>query len=463
MKQKSLIILLAGLTLVGCANNPFSSYKNTADNRLNKIYNGNDIMAAMQAESSQDVLFNMEYGSLLRLNQNYESSNLYFTKAQNSIDIWVASWANTTAGQISTAATSMLINDNANDYEPRGYEKTFLTTLHALNHVDLNNYDNARIEIKRMYQVEQATQNYNQVLYNQEQAEAQKQSQDKTQNYLYKQIVQKYDFKDVNSSQVLALKNSYQNAFSHYLAGFIFEALNEPSLARPGYVKAGQLTPTNTLVQQSIDNIDKNVRPKAGQTDLLIVEEVGHAPQIKSKEIHIPINLNLVGTQSSCVNMINVFYPTLIMDKNNQASYNFSFDNQNITPFAMTDVDLMAARSIHDEVPHIISRNITAAVRNIALSQASCSAGGSLGTLLSIGTSLGGVLLDTADERNWILLPSKINIARTKVTYGKHTVTVNINGVDHSKQITLNQPYQIITFRVIGNQVLFDTQRSMLN
>ncbi len=463
MKQKSLITLLAGLTLVGCANNPLSSYKNTADNRLNKVYNSNNIMDAMKAESSSDILYNMEYGSLLRLNQNYESSNLYFTRAQNSINAWVASWENTTAGQISNTATAMIINDNANNYDPRGYEKTFLTTLHALNHVDLNNYDNARIEIKRMYQVEQATQNYNQVLYNQAQIEAQNQSKDKTQNYLYQQIVQKYNFNDINSPQVLALKNSYQNAFSHYLAGFIFEALNEPSLARPGYVKAGQLTPTNMLVQQSIDNIDKHIRPKAGQTDLLIVEEVGHAPQIKSNEIHVPINLNLVGTPNGCLNMINVFYPTLIIDKKNNTSYNFSLDNQNITPVTMTDVDLMAARSIHDEVPHIIARNITAAVRNIALAQASCSAGGSIGALLNIGTSIGGVLLDKADERNWTLLPSKINISRTTLNYGKHTISLNINGMTYNQIINLNQPYQIITLRILGNRVLFDTQSSMLN
>lgn len=463
MKQKSLITLLAGLTLVGCANNPLSSYKNTADNRLNKVYNSNNIMDAMKAESSSDILYNMEYGSLLRLNQNYESSNLYFTRAQNSINAWVASWENTTAGQISNTATAMIINDNANNYDPRGYEKTFLTTLHALNHVDLNNYDNARIEIKRMYQVEQATQNYNQVLYNQAQIEAQNQSKDKTQNYLYQQIIQKYNFNDINSPQVLALKNSYQNAFSHYLAGFIFEALNEPSLARPGYVKAGQLTPTNMLVQQSIDNIDKNIRPKAGQTDLLIVEEVGHAPQIKSNEIHVPINLNLVGTPNGCLNMINVFYPTLIIDKKNNTSYNFSLDNQNITPVTMTDVDLMAARSIHDEVPHIIARNITAAVRNIALAQASCSAGGSIGALLNIGTSIGGVLLDKADERNWTLLPSKINISRTTLNYGKHTISLNINGMTYNQIINLNQPYQIITLRILGNRVLFDTQSSMLN
>lgn len=462
MQKKLVLTLLSTLSLIGCANNPFSSYKNASDERLSKIYAGN-IESAMLAESTSDVLFNMEYGSLLRIRQNYESSNFYFDRAQNSINTWVYSWTNTTGGQITKTASSMLINDNVNDYEPRGYEKTFLTTLHALNQVDLNNLNNARVEIQRMYQVEQSIQNYNQYMYNQAQIEAQKQSKDKTESYLYQQITQKYNFKDINSPQVLALKNSYQNAFSHYLAGFIFEALNEPSLARPGYVKAGQLNPTNTLIQQSINNIDKNVRPKTGYTDLLIVEEVGHAPQIKSNQINVPINLNLIGTQNSCINMINVFYPTMVIDKNNLASYNYSIDNKETSPLPMTDVNLMVAKSISDETSHIISRNIAAAIRNIATAQASCAAGGGMGALLNLGTAIGSTFIDKADERNWNLLPSKVNINRATLAYGKHNITVTVNGINYSKEITLDKPYQIITFRIIGNQVFFNPQRSMLN
>lgn len=461
MKHKTLILSALITSLVGCANNPVSSYKSKTDARLNNIYSGN-LGTAMEAESTTDVLFNMEYGSLLRMNQRYESSNLYFTRAQSSIDTWAASWANTTAGKVSTSATAMLLNDNVNDYEPRGYEKSFLTTYHALNHVDLDNLDNARIEIKRMYQIEQAIQNYNQYLYNQASADAQKQSKDKTEDYLTKQIVKNFDFKDVNSPEVLALKNSYQNAFGHYLAGFIFEALGEPSLARPGYVKAGQLNPTNKLIQQSITNIDKKVRPKTGYTDLLIVEETGHAPQIKSNEVHVPIDLNLVGTKNSCVNMINVFYPSLIIDKTNQATYSYTLDNSMVQPLPMVNTNLMAARAIKDNTSYIITRNVAAAVRNIATSQAACSTGGGLGTLLSVGTSVGGALLDKVDERSWALLPAQININRQTLAYGTHTIKVVVNGVTYTKEIQLNKPYQILTFRVIGNQVLFNPQNSML-
>ncbi|MBX9597456.1 MAG: hypothetical protein K2X04_02635 [Burkholderiales bacterium] len=462
---QNLILTTAAISLCSCASNPFSSYKSTSDTTLHKIYSG-QLPMAMEAESTSDPLYNMEYGSLLRMDQNYSQSNYYFSLAQQSMDVWANSWMSTTGGQLSNTALSMLVNDNATEYQPRGYERSFVTTYHALNHLDLNNWQNARVEIKRMYQIEQATENYNQALYNQEAQEFQKVKQDSQQNYLSTQILKKYNFTDINTPQVLALKNSYQNAFSHYLAGFVFEALNEPSLSRPGYVKAGQLNPNNTLIQQSIDNIDSNTRSKKGTTDLLIVEEIGHAPQIKSEEVHVPINLNFSASQNnqqSCINMIDVFYPRLIMDQMNTTPYAFSLDNTNYNPMLMVDVNLMVARSIRDQTPHIIARNVAAAVRNIATSQAACTAGnngGSLGTILSLGASLGGMLLDRADERTWTLLPSKIYINRVNnLAYGEHKITVNLNGVPHIQTITLNQPYQIVTFRVIGSQIIFNLQR----
>ncbi|MSP52664.1 MAG: hypothetical protein EXR81_00230 [Gammaproteobacteria bacterium] len=457
-----LLIALATLLLASCASNPFSSYKSTSDQRLEKIYAG-DPKSAMSAKETPDILYNMEYGMLLRLDQQYPPSNIYFGRAQQVMDIWANSWLSTTSGELSLAATSMLLNDNANAYQPRGYEKSFLATYYALNFVDLNSFDNARVEIKKMYELEQATQNYNQVLYNQTKIESEKQSHDRAANYLHQQILQKYDFSDINSSKVLALKNSYQNAFSHYLAGFVFEALNEPSLSRPGYMKAGQLSPTNSLIQKSIDNLDNGMHPKPSTSDLLLVEEVGHAPQIESQQVTIFLNMNFIDPKKNCVNTINIFFPKLIPDQNNDAIYSYQLDDQQLTPVPMADVNLMAARALKDETPHLIARNIAAALRNVTAAQLSCSSSNDqLGMILNIGAAITGILLDKADERILTLLPSKININRLNLPYGQHTVTVRVNGQTYTQQITLNQPYQILAFRIMGNQVFFNTQQSMV-
>lgn len=103
-------------------NSPFNSYKDTSDQQFSKIYNG-QLPAAMDAKNTPDTLYNMEYGILLRINQQYDQSNIYFGRAQQVMDIWANSWASTTSGQLSADAAAMLLNDNVNDYQPRGYEK----------------------------------------------------------------------------------------------------------------------------------------------------------------------------------------------------------------------------------------------------------------------------------------------------------------------------------------------------
>jgi hypothetical protein len=458
-----LLIVLSVLLLTGCASNPLSSYKSISDQQIATI-NADQAPSAMKAEETSDMLYNMQYGLLLRMNQQYPDSNIYFGRAQEVMSLWAESWLDTTGGKASLEARSLLLNDNSNAYQPRGYERSFTAMYYALNFIDLNNFADARVEIKKMYELEEATKNYNNALYNKYEIESEKDRKDRTSNYLYEQIMKNYDFTDINSPRVLALKNSYQNALGQYLAGFVFEALNEPSLSRPGYLNAGKLNPTNTLIQQSINNLDNGVRPQANSTDLLIVEEVGHAPQIQSVEAHVAIDLNFVGTNRDCINVVNIFYPKLILDNSNLPLYSYQLDTRNMTPLPMVDVNLMAARALHDETPHIISRNIAAAIRNIATAQASCAVSDpTLGAILNIGTALGGVLLDTADERILTLLPSKININRINLPYGKHTITLQVNGQTHTQEIMLNQPYQILAFRIFGDQVFFNTQQSMVN
>jgi len=457
--KKFIITSIIAISIVACANNPIRSYKDESDKTLNNVYS--DIQdtdtAVVGKADDADILYHMEHGSYLRMRSKYAASDKQFANAQNIVDVWVNSWKNSTQGELTTTTKQMLINDNAVDYQPKGYEKTMLATYRSLNHIDTHAWQNARIEIKKMYQTEQAIENYNQVLYTAEKEETNKIQSDGQSNYIYQQIMGKYNFADINSPKVLALKNSYQSAFSHYLAGFVFEALNEPSLSRPGFVKAGQLNPTNKLPQQSIDNIDNNKIKKPNHTNLLIIEEVGHAPQFKSQQFPIPFNYNSTGAKNACINNINVFFPILQPDTINTSSYAYTINGQAHHPELFTDYNLMAARYLHDQMPHIIARNIAAALRNVAASQASCMASGNTGTILSLAAAIGGFVLDRADERTWVLLPSKVYLNRVQLPYGKHIIKVMVNGSEHTREINLTKPYQIVSFRVLGRRVFFNT------
>jgi hypothetical protein len=457
MIKKILILTAIGTSIVACANNPIRSYKDDSDKTLNNI-STSPTDAAVYGNS--DIIYYMEDGIYQRMLTKYDASNSQLAKAQKAVDDWVNSWSNTTSGRISNSMTQMLINDKAVDYQPKGYEKTALATYRALNHIDINHWENARIEIKKMYQTEVAIQNYNQALYMQTQADTANYQSDPEQNSLYQQIRGKYNFTSIDNPAVLALKNSYQTAVSHYLAGFVFEALGEPSLSRPGYVNAGTLSPHNGLSNRSIANLDNGNTKKPGYTNLLIIEEVGHAPQFKSRQIPLVFNYNSSKSNQTCVNNINLFFPELVPDPDGKTSYSYSIDDKGQKQELYTDYNLMAARYLHDQIPHLIARNIAAAVRNISASQASCNAAqNDLGTALSIAASIGGFLLDSADERTWVLLPSRVYLNRVQLPYGDHTIRLNVNGQEYSKVVKLNAPYQILDMRVLQNRVFFMNQQ----
>ncbi len=445
------IAIFSAISLAACANNPLRSYKAESDKSLATLKMGNLEMAESSLNANGDVLYYLEHGSLARMNQNYPQSESDFFAANSYVDAWVASYHNGVWGSISDTSEAVLINDNVVDYQMRDYEKVMLNTYLALNALSMGDWDSARVQIQRMYQLEQLIQNYREAEYQKMQSDSKSLPKNATS---YQQFIQKNqsdnDFVAISSPQVLALKNSYQNAFSHYLAGFVFEALGEDSLARPGYIKALQLNPTNSMISRSVANIDKGNKPGNSYTDLLLVEEVGHAPQLKSHTINIPFTSTI--NNKNCINNISISFPSLVIDKENQVANTFEVDGTSYNPILFTDVNLMAARYLKDDLPNIFIRNMLRAARDGASQQAACNSGSGIINLAVIGSEL---ILNRADERAWVLLPGQIYVNRVRLKRGMHTLTVNTAVGLKTIKVNLNSPYQVVTWRVIGNQVYF--------
>ena len=452
MRAKTFLISSLSLCLVACANNPLRSYKSETDKTVSVLNQGSIDQASQTLNANSDVLYHLEYGSLLRMGVAYPQSESNFIAANAYVDAWAASYHNGTWGNIADTFEATLVNDNIVDYQIKDYEKVMLVTYRALNALSQGDWDGARIQIQRMYQLEQLIQNYREAQYE----NLQEKSQELPQNTLnFNQFVARnqdnYDFAAVSTPQVLALKNGYQNAFSHYLAGFIFEALGEDSLSRPGYMKALQLNPGNSMISQSIANLDKGNKPGKTQTDLLLVEEIGHAPQIKSYDLNIPF-FSTTRNGNNCVNSVSISFPGLVPDRENTYANAFMVDGKDQTPLLFTNVNLMAARYLRDDLPNIFIRNVLRAGRDFAAQQAACNNGSSLLNIAALGA---GILLNRADERAWVLLPGQIYVNRVRLPRGKHTIVVNTNEGIKSLTVNLTGAYQVVSWRVIGNQVYF--------
>ena len=441
-------LLMCSSIVVGCANN------------LTEVRQGDLQIAYKSLGDKQDVLHSLEYGTLLRMGESYPVSIENFAQAQAWVNAWTASYHNGTLGSVADTTQAVLVNDKVLDYQLKDYEKVMIPTYQALNNISLNNWDNTRIEIQRMYQLETIIKNYRDSQYAKAQADSKKSdSQFASLSQVEQSNSSAYDFTTINSPQVVALQNGYQNAFSHYLAGFAFQSLGENSLSRPGYINALKLNPSNLMIQQSIKNLDNGVTPKAHTTDLLLVSELGNAPQFKSVTIHVPLLRTNQNNHNACVTNVTIAFPELVTDKLDTGLGALQIDGNSVVPELFTDFNLMAARYLHDDLPNIFIRNIARAARDVATQQIACNNGG---TLLNLATVLTEAVFNQADERTWVMLPSKIYATRLNLPMGKHVITVYTAFGPHTLNVNLTQPYQVVTYRQIGSQVYYSSQENML-
>ena len=108
----------------------------------------------------------------------------------------------------------------------------WLTTRLALNRVALGDFENARVDIKRTHEREAVIAAFR----SKETLGAEEEAKAKGASTGNKEI-NGYPVETLNDPEVLALKNGYQNALSHYLAGFLYEGHER---ARPGRARLPQ-------------------------------------------------------------------------------------------------------------------------------------------------------------------------------------------------------------------------------
>src|SRR4029079_10905775 len=116
----------------------------------------------------------------------------------------------------------LMLNDKSRPYEGHDYEKVMLTTRVALNFLAMGDFDNARVAIKQTHEREAVIAD----LRAKEVREIERDTGKRGAQTSFKEL-NGYPVQTIDNPQVNALKNSYQSALSHYLAGFIYEAQSE--------------------------------------------------------------------------------------------------------------------------------------------------------------------------------------------------------------------------------------------
>jgi hypothetical protein len=433
------LALSAVTLLAGCS--AFRSYDSELQETNQQLSSGNVDAALTLLEKNnrsqdKDLLYYFEKGELLRAKGDLAGSQTAWKSADKVVGAWEDSVKLDTAKYLAQFG-SFLVNDKVRRYEGYDYEKVMLTTQMALNLLAVNDFDGARTEIRKTHEREAVIAELRDKEYLKREDEAEKQGV-KTE---YKDL-QGYPVASLDAPEVVGLKNSYQSAFSHYLAGFVYEALGEKDLAAPGYRKAAELRPNTPLLEQALLNLDKPAG-KTEESDILIVVQSGLAPARDSIRIPLPLPIsgNLVITPLS--------FPVIKPDTSTATLTQIGVDGQQQNLTQLNSTTAMSRRALRDDMPGIILRTTVRAItRGVAQKQLN-----DVNPLAGLAVGITSTVMEGADTRTWRTLPDATQVVRLRLKQGEHEVSLP-NALGGSKvMVKIDQRYQVIALRVVGNQV----------
>ncbi len=142
-------LLLVILFALSCASTRSSKEQFAGINEklISHDYQGalNQIEAARGKfyKEKEKALYYVDAGMLHHYNGDFEQSNTLLSKAETAFDeLYTKS--------LGRGAASMLLNDNVLEYSGEDYEDVYLNVFKALNYVELNKFDDAFVEIRKI-------------------------------------------------------------------------------------------------------------------------------------------------------------------------------------------------------------------------------------------------------------------------------------------------------------------------
>lgn len=433
--------LLLAAMLCGCAT--FRSYDAELNHAINLAAGGNvggaiNFLKHTNKRGRKDLLYYFELGELERLRNRYEESR----KAWMEADARVRAWESAAAAnpeKLAGNVTSVLLNDKARPYDGHDYEKVTLTTRLALNHLARGDFDAARVDIKRTHEREAVIA----ALRERELRKTEEEARKRGVQTSFKEL-NGYPVQSIDNPEVNALRNSYQSAFSHYLAGFVYEALGEPSLAAAGYRQAIELRPNQPLLEQALAGLDARAGAgDGGYTDVLFVVESGTAPARKSQQFNLPF------PQRNRMLIVPVSFPVIAPAQPAYMPAQLQIEGENpIDVVAVTSIDLMARKALQEEMPGILLRGI---IRSTAKALAQSQAGkNDESGLAALAIAIGSMITESADERGWRSLPAQIAIARARIPSGTHMVGLGAAPGQQGIRFSVSGRYAVIGIRLMN-------------
>lgn len=426
MKFKFSIVLALCLVVSSCA-----TFSGSHPHQMSKVKQSVDENHPRMIEASFLEKFNttginasldyLETGRFEQLLKNdrlslykYAKATDYVTKSESEARIRVRN--------ILKDAQATLTSDRERYYYIPDYEVTFLYAYQALNYLMKHDLENAAVSIRNLSYAQYAT------------FESKNLSSNNIANY--PQVNSNKVYSDLShASQYRQLyniankvTNSYENGFGYYLEAIIYQSydtnLNNANLSMKNALR---VVPDNPYVQNDYAEMHQAFNQggdiyKKGKGKLVVIYENGWVEPIQKFDLPIIIFVQYAGIQKISL----PYYASYSLGKpTNVVVYNKGKEVAQGQTALLVDTTAMAAKSLSDRYPMIVTREILRLIAKTTMSVAIIKKSGDYGALAAIGTSVYNLASTQADQRSWNLLPRNVDLFSTNLDQGDYTIKVD--------------------------------------
>lgn len=421
------------LSTIGCSSfTLYTSRINPLINEVNTHQFDRPLATLNKYRNSRDkILYLLERARIAQIKNDVDTSMTDYEAAINAVHE-MKEKALISASDVGAQAASLFVNENTIPYKGDGYEKVFMYHFQALNYLAKKDIEGAGVEVRRA----NSEQNLALERHEKELAQAEESARKKSLQVFQatNNLNMAYQAMDEVASKV---KNSFQNAYTFYMSGIVYELLNQPNDAYIDYKKALQIFPDNTYLQRDIIRLAKDLGMNEeyehyvsifgsklvgnpgneNSGELVVFFENGLVPQ--KKEIRIPLPTPSGG-------LVAIAFP--IYDARWSYPEPLSISKNGYILGATEPicyVRALAVKALREKAPALLVRQLlrvgVKAGMQYALTNTKDDTARMMGLLIS---SVYNIVSERADVRSWLTLPNDVQIMRIYLPEGVHRMNL---------------------------------------